>query len=290
MSRILVTGAGGQLGSAFLKFSSGFSGHDFIFADRDRLDISKRQPLEEILDKEAIDICINCAAYTAVDRAETEREKAEAINFKAVALLSDLTEKRGIVLVHFSSDFVFDGKKCVPYRESDPTRPLGVYGQSKLQVESYILKQHSRAYVFRTSWLYSGGGHNFLNSMLRLGAERESLGVVFDQAGTPTHCDDLASAVLEILLRRGGKENFGLYHYSNEGVCSWYDFAVEIMKLANLPCVVKPIRSESYPTPAKRPAYSVLDKSRIKEVFEIKIPHWRSSLEKCFGAVSRTNG
>jgi len=289
MSRILVTGAKGQLGRAFQKFATGYAGHDFIFAGREQLDICSRQSLEKMLDKEAIDICINCAAYTAVDRVEAETEKAEAINYKAVTVLSDLTEKRGIVLVHFSSDFVFDGKKCSPYLETDRTHPLGVYGQSKLQGESYVLRHHSRALLFRTSWLYSSQGHNFLNSMLRLGAGRESLGVVFDQIGTPTHCDDLASAVLEILLRKGGTKNFGLYHYSNEGVCSWYDFAVEIMKLANLPCVVEPIRSEAYPTPARRPAYSVLDKSRVKDVFGIEIPHWRSSLEKCFEALSRTN-
>lgn len=282
MSRILVTGAEGQLGRAFQKFSGGYPAHDFIFAGRAALDICSRGSLEEIFDRESIDICINCAAYTAVDQAETETELAEEINYKAVRVLSDLTEKRAITLVHFSTDFVFDGKKCRPYLETDRTRPLGVYGQSKLLGESYILRHHSRALLFRTSWLYSSRGHNFLNSMLRLGTARESLGVVFDQAGTPTHCDDLASAVLEILLRKSGGENYGLYHYSNEGVCSWYDFAVEIMKLASLPCRIEPIRSEAYPTAAKRPAYSVLDKSKVKETFEIEIPHWRTSLGKCF--------
>ncbi len=281
MSRILVTGAEGQLGRAFQKFPGEYPGHDFIFAGRAALDICSRESLEEILDRESIDICINCAAYTAVDRAETETEIAEEINYKAVCALSDLTEKRAITLVHFSTDFVFDGTKCRPYLETDRTRPLGVYGQSKLQGESYILRHHSRALLFRTSWLYSSRGHNFLNTMLRLGAGRESLGVVFDQAGTPTYCDDLASAVLEILLRKKGDENYGLYHYSNEGVCTWYDFAVEIMKMAGLPCRIEPIRSEAYPTAAKRPAYSVLDKGKVKETFEIEIPHWRTSLEKC---------
>lgn len=282
MSRILITGAEGQLGRAFQKFSERFPDHDFIFAGRAALNIIKRGSLEKIFEREDIDICINCAAYTAVDRAEAEAEKAEEINYKAVRVLSDLTEKNGITLVHFSTDFVFDGKKCRPYLESDHTHPLGVYGKSKLQGESYILNHHKHALVFRTSWLYSEWGHNFMNSMLRLGAEREKLGVVFDQVGTPTHCNNLASVVLDILLKKGVEKNFGLYHFSNEGVCSWYDFAVEIMKLANLPCRIEPIRSEAYPTAALRPAYSVLDKSKIKETFDITIPHWRASLEKCF--------
>ena len=282
MSRILVTGAEGQLGKSFQKFSERYPEHDFIFAGRATLNISNRESLEEIFEREDIDICINCAAYTAVDRAEAEKDKAEEINYKAVRVLSDLTEKKGITLVHFSTDFVFDGKKCRPYLETDHTHPLGVYGKSKLQGESYILSHHKRALVFRTSWLYSVWGYNFMNSMLRLGAEREKLGVVFDQVGTPTHCNDLASVVLDILLKKGIEKNFGLFHFSNEGVCSWYDFAVEIMKLADLPCRIEPIRSEAYPTAALRPAYSVLDKSKIKETFDITIPHWRTSLEKCF--------
>ncbi|MBP3545868.1 MAG: dTDP-4-dehydrorhamnose reductase [Alphaproteobacteria bacterium] len=268
----LVVGANGQLGNELRLLLQ----NKAEYVDREELDITDEAAVSDYVTKDKYEAIINCAAYTAVDKAEDEPELAEKINVYGPKNLA----KTGVPLVHVSTDYVFNGQNYVPYKEGDETAPRSVYGVTKLAGEKAVIENASTAVVIRTAWLYSEFGNNFVKTMQRLGAERESLNVVFDQIGSPTYAKDLAQAIVEILpqLKKGTKE---IYHFSNEGVCSWYDFAVEIMKKSNLSCKVFPIESSQYPTKAVRPSYSVLNKSKIKTDFGIKIRHWEEALQEC---------
>ncbi len=282
---ILVTGANGQLGNELHKLSAQHNNWKFFFCDRNKVDITDKEAITAFVQENKITAIINCAAYTAVDLAESETAKARTINVQGAKNLAQVTAENNLKLIHVSTDFVFDGKHYLPYVESDTPNPLSVYGETKLQGEKEVLKACSNAIVIRTSWLYSAYGTNFVKTMQRLGNERTQLGVVFDQIGTPTWTGDLAQAILEILSQF--KENTsGIYHFSNEGVASWYDFAVEIMELSKIDCKVLPIEAKEYPTPAYRPAYSVLNKSKIKRDFNLKIPYWKVSLKNCIEQIT----
>jgi len=278
MPKVLVTGSKGQLGSELKDL---VSDENFYFTDRDTLDIADKEAVEKFCKENSIDTIINCAAYTAVDKAEEDVENAEKINHLAVKYLAEVAKENGIKLVHVSTDYVFDGENFRPYVESDVTNPNGVYGSTKLAGEEAIKKVNPHnTIIIRTSWVYSSFGANFVKTMLRLGKERDALGVIFDQVGTPTYAKDLAQAILDILPKIKS-ETVEIYNYSNEGVLSWYDFAKEIMKMAKIACKVNPIETKAYPTPAKRPHYSLLNKAKIKETFKIEIPYWKDGLDDC---------
>lgn len=273
---VLVTGASGQLGQALKALSERCDNLTFVFKTSAEADITDRQQLEEVFNEVKPDFCINAAAYTAVDKAESEPEKAYAINVTGAKNLAEVCLQFNTTLLHISTDFVFDGNKDTPYTEDDATNPQGVYGKTKREGEQEIEKILPQHYIIRTSWLYSEYGNNFMKTMLRLAAERDKLGVVNDQTGTPTNANDLAEALLQIITR--GKKAYGIYHYSNEGVATWYEFAGEIFRINNVLIDLQPIPTSAYPTPAKRPAYSVMDKSKIKEVFGLSIKGWQDSL------------
>ncbi len=280
---ILVTGANGQLGREFRKIRNRFSGV-CDFTDVDELDLTDRKSLENYLEKQPFRYIINCAAYTNVDGAESDRERAMELNRDIPANLKEqLNRNSGLRLIHISTDFVFDGTMNRPLNEEDPARPLGTYGISKLEGEQ-VLKGHPGVMIIRTSWLYSVFGNNFVKSMIRRMEQGTDLRIVYDQVGTPTYAEDLAMAIMQIIsdIERQ-KSSFipGVYHYSNEGIASWYDLAVEICRQIGCGSVISPIRTHEYPLPAKRPAYSVLDKSKIKDLYQVKVPHWRDSLERC---------
>lgn len=268
----LVTGANGQLGSELKLLLQDRA----VYVDRAELDITDEAAVQAYANKREWEAIINCAAHTAVDKAESEAELAAQINAKGPENLA----KTGIPLIQVSTDYVFDGMNCRPYVETDETNPQTVYGQTKLAGERAVLEHANTAVILRTAWLYSTFGNNFVKTMRKLGKERENLTVIFDQIGTPTYAKDLAQAIVDILpqLKPGMKE---IYHYSNEGVCSWYDFATAIMAQSDLNCEVLPIESKDYPTPAKRPCYSVLNKAKIKNDFGLKINHWAVSLADC---------
>ncbi len=268
----LVTGANGQLGNE-LRLRLGERAR---YVDRDELDITDAEAVQAFVKGRSFDAIINCAAYTAVDKAESDADLAEKINVQGPENLA----KTGIPLIHISTDYVFDGTACVPYTEDVRPNPNSVYGRTKLAGEQAVAKYASAAVIIRTAWLYSCFGNNFVKTMRRLGAERESLNVVFDQTGTPTYAGDLAAAIVAV-LEKMPQQGCEVYHFSNEGVCSWYDFALEIMKLSGLKCRVSPIESKDYPTPAKRPSYSVLNKGKIKERFGIANRHWSEALAEC---------
>ncbi|MBP5794582.1 MAG: dTDP-4-dehydrorhamnose reductase [Alphaproteobacteria bacterium] len=275
MKNILITGANGQLGTEL-----GALLPDAIKTDRNELDITNADAVNRFVDKNKIDSIINCAAYTAVDRAEDDIQMAEKINAIGPRNLA----ASGAKIIHISTDYVFDGTAHRPYSALDLPNPVSVYGKTKLSGE-FAVRNFAKIYaIIRTAWLYSPYGSNFVKTMLRLGHEKTEINVVADQIGTPTYAADLARAIVKILPLLNEK-NSGIYHYTNNGVCSWYDFATEIMTMSGLKCRVNPIKTEQYPTRATRPAYSVLDKSKIKEVFDVDIPHWRVSLEKCLGAI-----
>ncbi|KJD34098.1 dTDP-4-dehydrorhamnose reductase [Tamlana nanhaiensis] len=279
MRKILVTGGNGQLAQCLKVLANSFEGYQFSFYSKDDFDITNAIQVDAVFQAENYSFCINCAAFTNVDASETNKASAEAINYQAVYNLAHACNKHSVKLIHVSTDFVFDGTQSTPYRETDKTNPLGVYGNTKLLGEQAIQNTYEAYYIVRTSWLYSEFGNNFLKTMLRLSETRPELGVVFDQVGTPTYAKDLAALIIAIIQK--DNDAFGVYHYSNEGVASWYDFATEIFNLKNLKTKVLPIRSEQYPTPATRPSYSVFDKQKVKHIFSISIPHWRSSLENC---------
>jgi dTDP-4-dehydrorhamnose reductase len=280
MSNILVTGANGQLGSEIELLSSNYV-HNFFFTSRDDLDICNKESIAIFVEENNINTIINCAAYTAVDKAEEEQELATDINHKAVQYLAEIANENEIKFVHISTDYVFDGENFKPYIETDLTNPNGIYGKTKLSAEKALENINPKnTIVIRTSWVYSSFGANFVKTMHRLGKEKESLGVIFDQVGTPTYARDLAKTILEILPQIDN-DKVEIYHYSNEGVLSWYDFAKEIMRMAKLDCKINPIETKEYPTPAKRPHYSLLNKAKIKKQFNIKIPFWKDSLDEC---------
>lgn len=267
----LITGCNGQLGRELQKRIP-----DAIATDSDTLNITDFTAVQKFVKDNNIDTIINCAAYTAVDKAETDTELATLVN----AVGPENLAKTGCKLIHISTDYVFDGTGHTPYQTTDITNPVSVYGRTKLAGEQSVLKNNNQAIIIRTAWLYSKHGNNFVKTMLRLGSEKSSLNVVCDQVGTPTYAADLADAIVKILPQIN-KDTSGIYHYTNEGVCSWYDFATAIMKLGKKSCRIVPIPSSEYPTPAKRPFYSVLDKSKIKKTFNLDIPHWYDGLERC---------
>lgn len=279
MITILVTGANGQLGKELQTAASQYSSYRFIFTDRSVLPVGEEAAVKAFFARESVDYCVNCAAYTAVDKAESEQEQAFAINGDAVGYLAGACASAGAKFIHVSTDYVFDGESSVPLKEEDPTGPVNVYGASKLRGEQLALQYNADSVVIRTSWVYSEFGNNFVKTMIRLMGEKPSLNVVDDQIGSPTYAADLAEAILQII----GSGHFvpGIYHYSNEGVVSWYEFALAIRDLIGSACPVHPIPSAQFPTPAKRPHYSLLDKGRIRAVYGIGIPAWKESLAIC---------
>jgi dTDP-4-dehydrorhamnose reductase len=282
--KILITGAYGQLGSEINCLTNKYPDWKFLFTDVDTLDITNESDLGIWFKNNKPDYVVNCAAYTAVDKAETDSETADKVNSFAPALLGMVSKKYGAKLIHISTDYVFDGEAFSPYSEIDDVIPKSVYGKSKLQGEKRCFEENPETIVIRTSWLYSTFGNNFVKTMLRLGKERGWLNVVFDQVGTPTYAADLANTILTIIqISEKQTEKFapGIYHYSNEGVASWYDFANAVFEISEVKCDVLPVRSVEFPTPAKRPNFSVLDKSKIKYTFGITIPYWRESLKIC---------
>ena len=283
MKNILITGANGQLGNEFLEIQEHFENlsYVFVFTDIMELDITDKSQLDVFFSKNKFDVIINCAAYTAVDKAEEDSEKAFLINVEAPRMLAEQANKQNALLIHFSTDYVFDGKGHLPLSEVDEINPLSVYAESKAEGEKAVLNSANRAVVFRTSWLYSPFGNNFVSTMRRFGEERDQLKVIYDQVGTPTYAADLADCVIRYLDKFIELEKPTLFHFSNEGVASWYDFAIAIMELSGIICEVSPIRTEEYPLPAARPSYSLLDKKKIKTLTGCKIPNWRDSLRLC---------
>jgi len=280
MLNILVTGSNGQLGSELRELSSVYK-YNFFFTSRVELDISNENDIKNFIEKNGINTIVNCAAYTAVDKAEEDKELADIINRKAVKKISKLCLQNNIKLIHISTDYVFDGTAYKPSNEAFQTNPKSVYGQTKLDGEKEMIKINPKnSIIIRTSWVYSSFGNNFVKTMLKLGRERDNLGVIFDQVGTPTYARDLAKLILDIIPNIINKK-VEIYNYSNEGTLSWYDFAKEIMKMAKIDCDINPIETYQYPTPASRPHFSLLNKSKIKKEFGIEIPFWKDSLDEC---------
>jgi dTDP-4-dehydrorhamnose reductase len=281
MNNILITGANGQLGSEIKELAPKYKSYNFIFTDVKELDICNHKQVAAFTDINKISIIINCAAYTAVDKAEDQFELSNKINHLAVANFAKLAKDKNIKLVHISTDYVFDGTNYQPYIESDIPNPKSVYGKTKLEGELAMQEINpNNSIIIRTSWVYSKFGNNFVKTMLRLGKEHQNLNVVADQIGTPTNAADLAKAILDILPKINNT-NLELFHYSNEGVCSWYDFAKAIFQIEGLIVRLTPIETKDYPTPAERPFYSVLNKQKIKESYKLVIPYWKDSLKSC---------
>lgn len=279
MKNILITGANGQLGNEMRVLSEENKEYTYFFTDVAELDICNEQAVMDFVKANDIHVIVNCAAYTAVDKAEENIEFCTKLNADAVGYLAKAAEANQAEFIQISTDYVFDGTAHTPYRETEPTCPNSVYGSTKLAGEQNALTLCSRSMVIRTAWLYSTFGNNFVKTMIRLGKERDTLGVIFDQIGTPTYARDLACAIYAA-IRQGVTP--GVYHFSNEGVCSWYDFTKAIHRLAGIKdCKVNPLHTEEYPTPAKRPHYSVLDKTKIKATYGIEIPYWEDSLGNC---------
>jgi len=285
MKTILITGSNGQLGQAIQQLAAS-STHRFLFTDAPALDITDPEAVKAYFVAHRVTDCINCAAYTAVDAAESDAEAARMVNVVGAENLALAAASQKATLCHISTDFVFDGQMGKPYKEGAPTNPLGVYGATKLEGEQRAMAANPRTFVVRTAWLYAAHGKNFVKTMLRLGSERPSLNVVADQVGTPTYAPDLAKVLLQ-LLEAPPEVAHGVYHYSNEGVASWYDFAVAIFELAGMQVEVHPIPTEAYPVPARRPSYSVLDKQKIKGALHCPVPHWRESLRHCIALLQR---
>ncbi len=285
---VLVTGTNGQVGSELKELSLDYN-YNFFFTTRDELDISNKEDIKNFIESNNINTIINCAAYTAVDKAETDIKLADKINHKAVKKLAKISSEKNIKLIHISTDYVFDGKNYKPYCEEFQTNPKSVYGKTKLDGELEMIKINPKnSIIIRTSWVYSSFGNNFVKTMLRLGKEKDELGVIFDQIGTPTYAKDLAITILDIIPNIKNNK-VKIYNYSNEGVLSWYDFAKEIMKMAKIDCNINPIQTFEYPTPASRPHYSLLNKSKIKNEFNITIPFWKDSLDKCLRTLGERN-
>ncbi len=277
--QLLITGANGQLGNEINQLKKKYPKWKFFFTDVDTLDITNEKALQNYFSENNFDFVINCAAYTAVDKAESDYENAEKVNALAPELLGRFSKQYGAKFIQVSTDYVFAGDANQPYSEDQKVNPQGVYGKTKLDGEQRSLRENPNTVIIRTAWLYSTFGNNFVKTMLRIGKERGELGVVFDQVGTPTYAADLASSILKIVEA----ENFvpGIYHFSNEGVASWFDFAQAIFEISGVKCKVNPVLSDQFPTPAKRPHFSVLNKSKIRNTFGIEIPYWRESLMVC---------
>ena len=276
---ILVTGANGQLGNEMQVLARENLQHTYFFTDVQELDICDEQAVYAYVSEHKIDIIVNCAAYTAVDKAEDNVELCDKLNNIAPGYLARAAQANGAAMIQISTDYVFDGTAHIPYTEEEPTCPASVYGSTKLAGEQNVMDHCEKAMVIRTAWLYSIYGNNFVKTMIRLGQERDSLGVIFDQIGTPTYANDLAQAIFAAINKGVVR---GIYHFSDEGVCSWYDFTIAIDRLAGIAsCKVKPLHTADYPAKAPRPHYSVLDKTKIKDTFGIEIPHWEESLKRC---------
>lgn len=282
MKTILVTGANGQLGNSLRLLADRYAGFTFLFTDVDTLDITDPAAVKAMVKDNQVNYIINCAAYTAVDKAEDDEALCRRINTYAVGVLGEAAREAGARMIHVSTDYVFSGTSYRPYKETDDTRPVSAYGRTKLAGEKALQEVCPDAVIIRTAWLYSEFGNNFVKTVLRLGKERDELRFVFDQVGSPTYAGDLAAAILAVVAA-GEKDAFvpGIYHFSNEGVCSWYDFTVKILEIAGIGCRVFPIETKDYPTKAVRPPYSVLNKSKIKDTYSLAIPHWESSLRVC---------
>ena len=279
MKNILITGANGQLGNEMLVLSAEHPEYAYFFTDVAELDICNEKAILDFVKANDIHVIVNCAAYTAVDKAEENIELCTKLNADAVGYLAQAAEANGAEFIQISTDYVFDGTAHIPYKETEPTCPNSVYGSTKLAGEQNALTLCTRSMVIRTAWLYSTFGNNFVKTMIRLGKERDSLGVIFDQVGTPTYAHDLARVIFAAI---GQGVVPGIYHFSNEGVCSWYDFTKAIHRLAGIKdCKVNPLHTEEYPTPAKRPHFSVLDKTKMKNTYHIEIPYWEDSLKEC---------
>lgn len=274
---VLITGSNGQLATCIKDLEKQHPNLSFIYTNSSQLDLTNQEAINSFFETNKIDWCINCAAYTAVDKAETDTENAFKVNEQGPKHLALACDKHNAKLIHVSTDFVFDGSKSSPYNEEDQTKPLGVYGTSKLQGELAIEDVMNAFFIVRTSWLYSEHGNNFMKTMLRLAQTNKELNIVADQVGTPTYAKDLAGALLRIITSNSNK--YGVYHYSNEGVTSWYDFAKAIFDISEIEIKVNPIPSKEFPTPAKRPSYSVLDKQKIKENLNIETLYWRERLK-----------
>ena len=281
---ILITGSQGQLGSEFHKISSSFPQYQFIFSDRKTLDITDEQAVNDFFSKNKITVCVNCAAYTAVDKAEQEKELAEKVNTTAVGYLAKACKDHYVQFMHISTDYVFNGKATRPYLSTDQTNPVNFYGSAKLSGEQMAIALNDKTIIIRTAWVYSSFGNNFVKTMMRLMKDRESIGVVNDQLGSPTYAGDLAEAIMHII----NQDHFipDVYHYTNEGITTWYNFAKEIAMLIKTKCVVNPISTEQFPTLAARPAYSVLNTEKIQSIFNLQIPNWQDSLQKCLAEIS----
>ena len=290
--KVLITGSNGQLGSEIKELASDYENLECVFRDLPELDICDTEVLNTFIIDQHINAVINCAAYTAVDKAEEDLETASKVNAKGVLNLVNALKKVDGKLIHISTDYVFDGNHSQPYKETDPVSPIGVYGETKRAGELAVLNSNIDAIVIRTSWLYSAYGNNFVKTMLCLGNFKESIQVVYDQIGTPTYAKDLAKTCLDILSDESSTKistKGSLYHYSNEGVTSWYDFAKAIMVISNIDCNIIPIETKDYPTQAVRPLYSVLDKSKITSDFKVTIPHWRDSLTNCIKKINHNS-
>lgn len=276
---ILVTGANGQLGNEMRRISAGSRDH-YIFTDVAELDITDASAVSDMVKGNDVEVIVNCAAYTNVDKAEDDETTADLLNNVAVRNLAEAAAAADALLIHVSTDYVFSGNGCIPYTEDSPVEPLGAYGRTKLAGEKSLAAAGCRYMIFRTAWLYSPFGKNFVKTMRKLTAEKDTLNVVFDQVGTPTYAGDLAALIYKVISERM-TDRQGIYHFSDEGVCSWYDFAVEICSLSGNVCDIRPCHSDEFPSKVKRPHFSVLDKTLVKNTFCISIPYWKDSLKKC---------
>ncbi len=280
MKNILITGSNGQLGSEIREISDQYENYNFIFTDVEELDLTISEDIVSFFTDNKIDACINCAAYTAVDKAEDEVELAMLVNSTAVENLSKVCKNNGTLLFHISTDYVFNGKHFMPYVETDTVSPDSQYGLSKLKGEEAVMLNCDKAIIVRTSWLYSSHGNNFVKTLIKLGNERDQLSVVSDQVGTPTYAADLAEAIMVMIASFDETKPKEIYHFSNEGAISWYDFGKAIMKLSDIECAINPIDSKDYPSKANRPFYSVLSKSKIKKHYSVNVPYWEDSLRR----------
>jgi len=286
---IIVTGGSGQLGQSIRGLVGSDVGCRYLFPSREQLDLTDSASIDAFFEAKTFDLIINCAAHTAVDQAESEPELADQINHLAVKKLAKVAANQHARLIHISTDYVFNGENFKPYIESDKVAPQGVYGLSKLRGEQVVQSlMPNNALIIRTSWVYSEFGSNFVKTMLKLAGQRDELNVIYDQVGTPTYAGDLAKAILHMIESEAFNQpefETAVYHYSNEGVCSWYDFAITVFELSGVDCNVRPIETKDYPTPAKRPHYSVLNKAKIKQAYDIQIPYWKDALQRCLQAL-----